>query len=149
MSDRLFPNFTDTLEWNLVARQTYLAPTTPTPYLNRLPDRQFLIENSHVLIIGARSDGARSYWQTGSWASQLLPFLPSSTTDYVAAVQHERRWIRLRVLNLLIFPKIIDTWILNLAFPYWLPDVSVEIWRYDGADIDQFQRFNDLELLLT
>jgi hypothetical protein len=148
MSDRLFPDFADTLEWNLVARASYIAPNTPTPVLNRLPNRQFLIENSYVVMIGTRSDGARSYWQTGCWASQLLPFLPSSTSDYVAAVQSSKRWVRLRTLNLLIFPKLIDTWILDLAFPYWLPDVSIEVWRYDGRDIDQFQRFNELEAKL-
>lgn len=148
MSDRQFPDFLNTIEWNLVARNSYTAPTTPTAVNNRLPNRQFLIENSHVVMIGTNSDGARSYWSTGCWASQLLPFLPSSTSNYVSAVQSARRWCRLRTLNLLIFPKLTNTWILDLAFPYWLPDVSVEVWRYDGRDIDQFQRFNELEAKL-
>jgi hypothetical protein len=63
-------------------------------------------------------------------------------------VQASKRWVRLRTLNLLIFPKFTTTWILDIAFPYWLPDVSIEVWRYDGRDIDQFQRFNELEAKL-
>lgn len=148
MSDRQFPDFADTIEWNLVARNSYTAPITSTQASNRLPNRSFLIENSYVVIIGLRSEGARSTWQTGGWASQLLPFLPSSTSDYVAAVQTSKKWLRLRTLNLIVFPKLMNTWILDLAFPYWLPDISIEVWRYDGRDIDQFQRFNEIEAKL-
>ncbi|NJO79170.1 MAG: hypothetical protein HC827_12045 [Cyanobacteria bacterium RM1_2_2] len=148
MSDRLFPDFADAMEWNLVARDSYTAPTAPTPANNRLPNRSFLIENSHAVIIGVNSIGARSTWSTGGWAAQILPFLPSSTSTYVAAVQSGKRWLRLRTLNLVVFPKFTSTWILDLSFPYWLPDVSIEVWRYDGRDIDQFQRFNELEARL-
>lgn len=31
-----------------------------------------------------------------------------------------------------------------MQFPYWLNDVSVEIWRYDGQDIDLFQRADQI-----
>lgn len=145
MSDRLFPNFTDTMEWNLVARATYQAPQTPTPYLNRLPSRSFLIENSHVLIIGLKSNSARSYWVTGGWAAQFFPFLPSSTSEYPAIVQGKRRWLRLGVMSLVIFPKILSTWVLELQFPYWLNDISIEVWRYDGTDLTVFDRIDTLE----
>ncbi len=149
MSDRLFPDFGNPIEWNLVARASYQAPQTPTPYLNRLPSRSFLIENSYAVIIGLQSTTARSSWQTGGWANQVLPFLPSSTTDYAAAVQSSRHWLRLRMPNLCIFPKLLPTWILDLSFPYWLDDISIEVWRYDGRDIDQFQRLNELENLIN
>lgn len=145
MNDRYLPDFANTLEWNLVERASYQAPQTPTPYLNRLPPRNWVIENSNVLLIGCRSDSARSYWFTGGWATQLLPFLPSTTSNFAAASQAKQIRLQLGVLSLCVFPKILPTWILQIQFPYWLDDVSIEIWRYDGADLTVFERIDALE----
>ncbi|MBW4474062.1 MAG: hypothetical protein KME45_27360 [Stenomitos rutilans HA7619-LM2] len=141
---RQFPDFRDTLEWNLVSRSSYQAVNNVN-VKDRLPARTFLIENSHVLIIGVSSQSARSTWRTGGWAAQVLPFLPSTTSQYVAAVQSSRRWLRLRTLTLVVFPKVLPTYFLELSFPYYFDDVSVEIWRYDGRDLDTFDRIDQLE----
>jgi hypothetical protein len=141
---RQFPDFRDTLEWNLVSRGSYQAVQNVNVN-DRLPSRTFLIENSHVLIIGVSSQSARSTWRTGGWAAQVLPFLPSTASQYVAAVQSSRRWLRLRTLTLVVFPKVLPTYFLELSFPYYFNDVSVEIWRYDGRDFDTFERLNQLE----
>ncbi|QYO62783.1 hypothetical protein [Leptolyngbya sp. 7M] len=143
--DRRFLDFTDTLEWNLVERTSYQAPQTPTPYQNRLLARSWVIENSHVLLIGCRSDSARSYWVTAGWASQLLLFLPSTTSNFPAATQTRRTRLQLGLLTLCVFPKISPSWLLRVDFPYWLDDVSIEIWRYDGADLTVFERIDALE----
>lgn len=145
MTGRIFPDFSDAMEWNLVARETLIAPTTPTPWQNRIPARSYLIQNSHVTIIGVRSTSARSRWFTGGWASQILPFTPSSTSEYTAAVRHESRWLRLNNQTLVIWPRILPTWLLTLDFPYWLEEVRLEVWRYDGADLDVFNRIDSLE----
>ena len=141
---RQFPDFRETLEWNLVARATYQAPIGGL-VSDRLPARQWLIQNSHLLIIGVSSTSARSTWKTGGWAAQILPFLPSSTSQYVAAVQSSRKWLRLGTLTLVTFPKVMRTYLLEISFPYWFEDVSVEIWRYDGRDLDTFERLDQLE----
>jgi hypothetical protein len=141
---RQFPDFRENLEWNLVARQSYQAPQN-VQVSDRLPARQFLIENSHLLIIGTSSTSARSTWRTGGWAAQILPFLPSSTSVYVAAVQGQGKWLRLGTLTLVEFPKIMPTYLLEISFPYWLDNVSIEVWRYDGRDLDTFERLDQLE----
>lgn len=141
---RRFPDFLDAMEWNLVARQSYQA-NNGVVVVDRLPPRNWLVENSNVLIIGVDSNSARSYWRTGGWAAQIIPFQPSSTSVYPAAVQAQRKWLRLKVLTLCVFPKISDTWILEVSFPYWFNDVSVEIWRYDGRDYDAFDPLATLE----
>lgn len=144
MNERQLPDFLNAVEWNLLARATYTAPETPTPYLNRLPLRSYLVNNSHALIVGLDSASARSYWDTGAWAYQLIPFLPSSTSNFPAAVQAGSHRLRLRRLNFIMFPRLSPQWILEMQFPYWLNDVSVEIWRYDGQDIDLFQRADQI-----
>jgi hypothetical protein len=141
---RQYPDFRENLEWNLVARQSYQAPQN-VQVSDRLPARQWLIQNSHLLIIGVSSTSARSTWRTGGWAAQILPFLPSSTSQYVAAVQSSRKWLRLGTLTLVEFPKHLPTYLLEISFPYWFDDVSVEIWRYDGRDLDTFERLDQLE----
>lgn len=144
MNERQLPDFLDPIEWNLVARASYTAPETPTPYLNRLPLRSYLIQNSHALIFGLESQSARSNWDTGAWCYQLIPFLPSSTSNFPAAVQAGGHRLRLRRLNFVMFQRLSDQWVLEVQFPYWLNDVSVEIWRYDGRDIDLFQRSDEI-----
>jgi len=141
--NRQFPDFRDTLEWNLVNRSSYQAVNNVSVN-DRLPSRTFLIENSHVLIIGVSSNSARSTWKTGGWAAQILPFSPSSTSQFVAAVQSSRRWLRLYSPTLVVFPKVLPTYLLEMSFPFWLNDVSVEIWRYDGRDFDVFERLDQL-----
>ncbi|MBW4475127.1 MAG: hypothetical protein KME45_32820 [Stenomitos rutilans HA7619-LM2] len=146
--NRQFPDFRDTLEWNLVARATYQASQNVNVN-DRLPSRTYLIEHSHVLIIGVSSQSARSTWRTGGWAAQILPFSPSTTSQFVAAVQSSRRWLRLHSPTLVVFPKVLPTYFLELSFPYWFNDVSVEIWRYDGRDFDTFERLDQLEANLN
>ena len=138
---RQLADFSNTLEWNLVARESHQA----VDEVNRLPARTYFIENSNVLIIGTDSESARSTWKTGGWATQRLPFLPSTTSNFLPAVQTSRRWLRLRTLVLCVFPKLLDSWILEVNFPYWFEDVSIEIWRYDGRDIEVFESLDRIE----
>lgn len=144
MNIRDFPDFSDTMEWNLVARQTYNANVNAA-LQNRLPARQWFIQNSNLLIIGVRSSTARTYWKTGGWASQIQPFLPSTVSEFAAAVQSDRKWLQLGRMTLLTFPKLLSGWILNIDFPYWLDQVYVEIYRYDGRDYTTFERLATLE----
>lgn len=146
---RDLPQLLESIEWNLVARASYQVQ--PGTVQERLPDRTWLIQNSSVVIVGIKetSPMRRSSWVTGGWASQVLPFLPSSTSQFVAVTENARKWLKLGILNLLIFPKVSDQWVLSVSFPRWFESVDVEVWRYDGEDfteIDHFAKINrDLE----
>lgn len=148
MSDRHFPDFTDTLEWNLVARTTYDAATRVeegiTTFLP-LPPRGWVIENSHVLLIGVKAKNPRSTWYTGGWASQRLLFVPSSTTEFTATVKAASKRLTLGSLTLFVAQTLMPTWLLYVEFPRWFIGVTIEIWRYDGRDVDVFQRLDELE----
>ena len=145
MDGRSFPDFTNTLEWNLLSRATYQAQQLTDNTYRPLAPRSFFVENSNVLILGVSSEGATATWKTGGWARQVLPFLPSSTSNFTAAVHVERRWLRLGTLTLAVFPKLLDAWILQVDFPYWLNNASLEIWRYDGQDVSAFDRFDRVD----
>ncbi len=131
---RFLPDFTNTLEWNLIARQSYQAqPATPTGYLP-LPARSFTIDGSYTVMVGVRSVSAERRWWLGCWAEQRLLFSPSSTSDFTAFVKTKQFGCQLGSLTLCTFPKLQSPWILYLRFPWWLEDAMVEIWRYDGRD---------------
>lgn len=135
---RRFPDFTNSLEWNEVARQAYVAQIVePRGYIP-IPAAVWTINNSHCLLIGTRSDSAERRWFLGARAQQILPFTPSSVSEYTNLTHLSEFKCGLGRLTLCTFPKFASTWLLRLEFPWWLQDVSVEIWRYDGRDVDLF-----------
>src|SRR5579885_1656764 len=145
MDVRQFPDFANTQEWNLVGRSSYQAQALTSNSYAPITAQNWLIQNSNVLIIGVSSVSSGATWRTGGWARQILSFLPSTASNFVAAVHTERRWLRLGTLTLCVFPKLMDSWILEISFPFWFQDATVEVWRYDGRDIDVFQRLDALE----
>lgn len=48
----------------------------------------------------------------------------------------------------MVVPKLLSPWILELKFPYWLDQIYMEVWRYDGRDIDELQRLDELQALI-
>ena len=59
--------------------------------------------------------------------------LPSSTSDYVAAIEAETKKCRLFNLTLMIFPDLgVSSYLLNLEVPYYFKQFSCEIWKYSG-----------------
>lgn len=133
---RSFPGLDESNEWNLVGRDTLYATIPDAGEIIPIRSRNWLIQNSNVLMIGLRSATASSHWYTGGWVQQLLPILPSYTSTYVAAVQSASQRLRLGILNLVVFPKYIDTYLIEINFPRWMRDISIEVWRYDGPDVD-------------
>ncbi|UBF28324.1 hypothetical protein K9N68_10835 [Kovacikia minuta CCNUW1] len=143
--ERLFPEFSDTLNWNLVARESYQVERVSEKSYNPISLKYWLIEDSYVLMIGVKSGSSEPRWYLGAWAAQLLLFTPSATTIFTASVHAAQRRVRLNHLNLCVFPKIQSQWMLQVKFPWWFEDVQIEIWKYDGADIDLFQRVDQIE----
>lgn len=140
-------DLTNQENWNLVTRTNYVVTVTATnPAINGIeyiavPDKQFYV-SSPILMVGVSSIHARRArqknrrWITGAWASMWLPIIPGSTTDFAPAVHTETIRCKLFQLNLIRFPDVgIYTYILNLAFPWWIEDFSIEVWQY-GQNVD-------------
>lgn len=142
--DRQFPDFFDSLEWNLVARVGLQAQQIDAKSYQPIPRQTYVIQNSSVLIIGVKSATAQPNWVTGGWASQVIPFSPSSTSSFIAATRTEQKRLKLDSLNLTVFPKLSDVWFLEVATPHWFMSTFLEIWRYDGQDLDQFVKFEQV-----
>ncbi len=145
--ERSFPQIDDRLEWNLVQRRSLTGTQQVGPrgkVFYAYATQSFLID-SYMVMVGCDNPKALSTWYLGMWATMLLPITPSYTTNYVSAVSAHRDIVRLGILNLLIFPKLIKPWILELKIPSWHELMNFEVWRYDGEDIDYHQRLADLE----
>jgi hypothetical protein len=108
-----------------------------------------VIENSFVCAVGVRNTKAKRTWFLGGYASQNLLLGPSSTSIFVAYTQAARRRLWLDRLNLLIFPKLVSPWILELSFPWWHEQMELEVWRYDGSDVDDLQQITASTAALT
>jgi len=134
---RSFPDFSDTLEWNLVTRQLLNDRRVIGGFL-RLPPMTAEIVNSHLLMIGVTSSSARPHWYRAGWARQFLDFSPSSTSIFPRGVQTCSYPLALGTLNCLTFAKEIERWTLQIAFPVYFQDALVEVWRYDGNDLTVF-----------
>lgn len=138
---RSFPDFSNSLEWNLVTRRSLVNRQLIGGYV-RLPPLTVNISNSHLLMIGVASNSAKSHWYTAGWARQFLNFSPSSTSVFPVGVQTVSHRLALGTLNCLTFAKEINDWTLQIAFPVYLEDALVEIWRYDGTDLSVFERID-------
>lgn len=138
MEPRRLPDLLNNLEWNIVGRESLQAKENGDGTYTPIPPRNWVIENSHVVVVGVKSTMAMPNWYTGGWVSQQLSILPGSTSDFVAQMQTGSQRIRLGILNLLVFPKHLDVWILYLKIPKWIKQADVEVWRYDGRDLDLF-----------
>ena len=66
--------------------------------------------------------------------------LPSSTSDFVAAIKAAEVRCQLFHLNLVRFPNLdVSMYLLNLEIPYYFEQASIEVWKYSGPD-------NELEI---
>lgn len=144
--DRRLPDIANSLEWNLVLRNEYQATENGDGSYTPISPISTVISDSHTLMIGVKSTMASPSWYTGGWAAQRLLLIPSSLTEFAANVQTNNIRLRLGVLNLCTFPSYQESWMLYLKIPRWIKQATVEIWRYDGAEVehdtsDQVQTF--------
>jgi len=142
--------FNNPLHWDLMLRQSYEARPIPVPEgstyteYRPIPDIS-LVADSRILMIGTNCNHAKPWWKWGGTASMRLLTLPSTTSDYVAAVQAYQQKCRLFSLTLIRFPDLgVSSYLLNLEIPYWFKQCSVEIWKYSGPLND-----DDIELEVT
>lgn len=89
---------------------------------------------SHTLLIGTQSSAAQSYWYLGARASQYLYVSPSMSSNFISGVQAaDSKKCGLGRLTLIEFKNYdVIPYTLQLEIPYWLEDVYVEVWEYQG-----------------
>lgn len=130
-------DFGNNLNWDLVLRRSYFAQTTPNEVKGFLPIPSIsILVDRHILTIGASSTKAKPNWYLAAYVTPKLLFSPSSTSEFVAAVQtQERRRIKLNTLNLVQFTNFgLSPYLLEISIPYWHQEMNLEIWKYQGDE---------------
>lgn len=105
----------------------------------------FAAPKNHVLLIGAVSNSAKPHWYLGAKASQYLYVSPSSSDNLAQGVQtSETKSIRLNHLNLVKFENYnVSPYALRLEIPYWLEDIYIEVWEYQGAYYGEDEQYEN------
>jgi hypothetical protein len=128
-------DFINPLNWNIIKRESYQAQvlrTRANGYDYRAIADTQVVMRSPLVLVGVKSQTAQNHWKTGCWVSQYFPFVPSSTTEFPANIRDpQSHRCELRVLNLVEFSYTgVNPYILNISFPYWLEQASIEVWQY-------------------
>lgn len=130
------PDISDPGTWQLIARDSYEAIMNPDTATHQpIPPKSWTIQNSHLLCIGIGAENAFPSWYTGGWAAQRLLISPGNT-NFLPNIQTVNRRLKLGTLNLFDVPKLADSWLLYVKFPRWFIDASIEVWAYQGRDLD-------------
>lgn len=131
----------DRLNWDLVDRGSREQESLGTYDIYGRPEYRAIrplllgVEN-RILLVGISSEGARAGWKLGAWASQRLLISPSSTTIFPSQPKvSDRYFCRLNTLTLIEFRHWNESpYLLELEIPYWLIQVTFEVWQYSGPD---------------
>lgn len=131
---RAFPDLGDRLEWNRVAAEMRYRPRTSGGGLNPIPSKTYQVDK-FALAIGVTAGNAKPHWRLGGWAAQLLPTTIDYTSEFAQVLESSARRLRLNRLTFISFPQMpITPYLVEIRFPYWLDEVYLEVWRYDGRD---------------
>jgi hypothetical protein len=129
-------DFGNNLNWDLALRQTYNAQgvSSDDPDLFLPIPRITVPVSSRVLLIGAKNQFAKPNWFLAARVSPRLLFSPSSTSEFIAAIDsYPRVKIGLDRLNLIRFDNYdLSTYLLEINIPKWHKQILLEIWQYSG-----------------
>lgn len=126
--------------WELILSQqlnvVYNQGTLPTnDEYNYTPISPiYTTPQSSTLLIGTYSGRARAHWFLGARASQYLYVSPSMNSNFISGVQASNtQKCGLNRLTLIEFKNYdVVPYTLQLEIPYWLEDIYVEVWEYQG-----------------
>lgn len=126
--------------WELLLTETRIATresTTvrPDSLYEYIPIQPIYVAPiSHTLLIGTQSNTAQPHWFLGARASQFLYVSPSMSSAFVSGVQaSDIQKVGLNRLTLVEFKNYdVAPYVLQLDIPYWLEDIYVEVWEYQG-----------------
>lgn len=132
--------------WELILGEqrtvTYNEGTSPTDLKYKYTPISpiYATPQSHTLLIGTYSSRARTHWFLGARASQYLYVSPSVTSAFISGVQaSDTQKCGLNRLTLVEFKNYdVSPYVLELDIPYWLENIYIEVWEYQGAtDVSQ------------
>lgn len=130
-------DFSNDLNWDLVLRQSYFTQLNPAYPKGFIPIPAITLSlDSHTLVIGAKSSKARVSWYLAAYVIPKLLFSPSSTSNFVGAVQtQERQRIKLDTLNLIKFTDFgLSPYLLEISIAPWHQEIDLEVWKYLGNE---------------
>lgn len=137
--------------WELLLSERRIAqripnsdPTYEYKY-NAIPPI-YITPNSRILLIGTQSNSAKSHWFLGARVSQYLYVSPSMNSNLISGVQtSDIKRVGLNRLTLVKFEDYgVYPYTLQLEIPYWLEDIYVEVWEYQGVYADENQQHEEL-----
>jgi len=136
--------FGNNLNWDLVKRQTYY-PDALTKYNLPKAIREFpiptitLVVDSYILLVGCRNPQAKPNWFLAGYCGARLLFSPSSTSDFISAVEsYPRIKLGLNRLTLVRFKDFnLLPYLLEINIARWHQEMFIEVWKYSGAIGDE------------
>lgn len=139
-------NLTGLGVWEL----TYFQRTVGNPANRRVraplidPIELPYLTDKHIFLVGASYLAARPTWSRAGYLYQQVDGIHVDDTVVfqglgrvpTTEIDNSRFLIRLNTVQLINFPIVSETFRLRFeAFP-WIPEISLAIWEYRGAETD-------------
>lgn len=124
--------------WQLILSEQRLAKNitkiTASSYTYEPIPALFATLYNPVVLVGTYSVKAKSHWFLGARVSQYLYVSPSQNGNFISGVQvSDIKKVGLNRLTLVKFENYeVLPYVLAIEIPYWLEDIYVEVWEYEG-----------------
>ena len=126
----------DKINWNLTRRETLYARKFPDGSIYIPPIS--LVANSHLMMFGFKNIKGKPTWKLAADLYQNLLVLPSSTSQFQAAVQASRFRCSLNTLSLINFPNFGSLpFAIEIRFPICHTQIYFEAWCYMGGETNE------------
>ena len=119
----------------------------PRSYQPILPvDVPILLENPILAVTTSSQDPyLKPRWYLGCWAQQML----QSSGFGNARIQAGRRICRLNATTLLVWQDLSPQYGLRLEVPFWIAELDVYVWQYQGPRSDTNDELEALRVALA
>jgi hypothetical protein len=142
VTDRKFPQFYGQGQWTELLNRNFEATALGEGRYEPIRRHAFGTDGGRVLLVGCRSSVAKPTWNLGVWTWVATFATPNTNSDILPYTVLVREPCMLNVFTLVKIPKyFLDNttpYSIFLVFPFWLTQVNVEVYRYNGADTTLF-----------
>jgi hypothetical protein len=132
----------DPLSWELIFSDSRSMATAPKSLWKSLPIPEILTDIqpiSNIIAVRASSSSNPGHWQFGGYANQKIqPGLVAFSPQSLAITSKQKIW--LDRISVLFFPDLTDSYYLTFNIPYWLRQISLDVWQYRGAIEDSVEQ---------
>lgn len=144
--------------WKRVYFQTHQGDPNNTKIYAPLiaPFEIPLLFNRHILAITVICQNVKPKWRTSGYLNQTYSGINleeagniSTVNSPSAGVDAASKRIGINVLQLVMFPRLANTFYLWFDPVHWLPKITLSIWEFQGTETDNTQeKIANLEALL-